>query len=414
MTKTARDTAAATAESFSRHYAAIWGAKRWERSLHAALAQPTRYVALVNRYAPSADATRALSLEGASQAENRENGSHASEPGLVRMSLPGLAGRTKDYEIECFCRALSNDPNSDAAEASESRDDDFPSPQPAASHSARLMTHWNLDGASVLVAHLLDVQPGDSVLDLCAAPGGKSITLAQRSWPEMYADATDEQKNAAASRSISRLVTNETDGRRQKRLAENLQAYLPPKLLASGKAQCTKVDATVAGPATNALLAGGNCDKVLVDAPCSSERHIIHANLKASASHRSAPEMANWRPGTSKTLAKTQVDLLMNALRAVKVGRVVMYATCSIEPTENDGVIEKMLAMVEKMKKKGAIQWTVELGFGSGERSEAVEKELQECWAERTRFGWIVLPDHSSGHRFGPLFFSRITKLEAG
>ncbi|KAI7114418.1 hypothetical protein KC352_g34666 [Hortaea werneckii] len=157
------------------------------------------------------------------------------------------------------------------------------------------------------------------------------------------------------------------------------------------------------------LVVPGGYDKILVDAPCSSERHIIHAHLKAKASGNAAPEMTNWRPGSSKRLAQTQLALLMTALKAVKVGGHVLYATCSLEPTENDGVLEKMLAQVAKDRKKGAVKWDVQLGFADGEKKAQLEEQLGS-WAERTKHGWIVLPDHPSGGRWGPLFFAFVTK----
>ena len=83
-----------------------------------------------------------------------------------------------------------------------------------------------------------------------------------------------------------------------------------------------------------------------------------------------------------------------------------MYATCSLEPQENDGVVEKMGATVEKERKKGA-KWDVKLGFE--DYGDEVDSKLEQ-WAEKTRYGWIVLPDHPGGGRWGPLYFARITK----
>jgi 16S rRNA C967 or C1407 C5-methylase (RsmB/RsmF family) len=152
-------------------------------------------------------------------------------------------------------------------------------------------------------------------------------------------------------------------------------------------------------------------DKVLVDAPCSSERHIIHSHAKAVASGRIAEEMATWRPGSSKRLAKTQIDLLMTGLKVVKINGTVVYATCSIEPTENDDVVEKVVAQVEKERKKGAT-WSIKVGLNAGEGNQDLENELERTWAERTKYGWIALPDHPSGGKWGPLFFTMITKVK--
>ncbi|KAK5126449.1 hypothetical protein LTR85_010685 [Meristemomyces frigidus] len=374
MTKTTRNTAAAAEESFHKHYSAIWGAERWRDALYPALAGPTRHAALVNRYASIADFWEAISEANIDREE------------LEQLQFPNSTstGARDGTHILCFARVPSSSSESTA----------FPPPKPAA--FSRLLTHWNLDAASALVASLLDARPGESVLDLCAAPGGKSIALAQSMFT---ADATGDQNGRPAGV----LRSNEMEPRRHKRLSENLQAYLPAQLIKDSSVQCLRVDGT--SNATNALLASGGYDKILVDAPCSSERHIIHAHLKASASGNTAPEMASWRPGSSKRLAQTQLSLLMTALKAVKVGGSIMYATCSIEVAENDGVIGKMVAQVEKERKKGA-RWSVKLGLG-----EAMDEHL-ERWAEKTKYGWMVLPDHPGNGRWGPLFSAMVTKTD--
>lgn len=382
MTKTSRNTAAAAEESFHKHYAAIWGEQRWLDSLYPALSGPTRYAALVNRYASISDFWQAIAEAGIDRKDLEE----------LRLPRNDSVSPSKSNGILCFARAAS--PSEPAA---------FPPPQPAM--FSELLTHWNLDAASALVAHLLDVQPGESVLDLCAAPGGKSIALAQSMFPTSHAEATPV---AITTTPTGVLRSNEADGRRQKKLAENLQAYLPGQLIKQGNLQCLHVDGT--STSANALLAPGRYDKVLVDAPCSSERHIVHAHIKAKAAGNTAPEMANWRAGSSKRLAQTQLSLLTTALKAARVGGKVMYATCSIEMTENDGVIEKMLVQVEKEKKKGA-RWSVKLGFAErGDDEASLEGHLSQ-WAEKTKYGWMVLPDHPENGRWGPLFFAMITKI---
>ncbi|KAK3635708.1 hypothetical protein LTR56_014584 [Elasticomyces elasticus] len=347
MTKTVRDTASAAEESFNKHYAAIWGEERWA-SLYRALAYPTRHAALVNRYTQHIYFHQALARDSGPKSQLGVDGAEPTN-NLQQLDFPTVQGGDEKSGIVCFAR--SNPATSD------------------------------------------DEPP--------TTPGGKSIALAQTLWPEYYANRPSAPRSPS-----SRLVCNETDGQRQKRLAENLKAYLPSELFTRGSVVATKVDATQSGSALNGLLAGGAYDKVLVDAPCSSERHIIHASLGARQSGKTAPEMANWRAGSSKRLAATQVELLMTALKAVKLGGQVMYATCSIEPTENDCVIEKMLALVEKGRKKGTT-WTVELGFGDDDTFAA---QLEQ-WAERTKHGWIVLPDHPSGGRWGPLFFAKMKKV---
>ncbi|KAK1091798.1 hypothetical protein LTR48_005579 [Friedmanniomyces endolithicus] len=383
MTKTTRNTASAAEESFHKHHATIWGEER---------------------YAPQSDFHAVL---GSSHAVNpSENGGSSvagDEIQQVRYPVPDIAENPSEHSVVCYVRPLRVEVGERPEETMPSASTDFPQPRPAPSHLAHLMTHWNLDAASALVASVLSAQPGDSVLDLCAAPGGKSIALAQGLWPGLHADSQTPQGEITG-----RLVCNEADGKRHKRLAENLNSYLPPQLFKQGHVVLTKVDATQFSTTMNGLLTGSGYDRVLVDAPCSSERHIIHASFKAKGSGNTAPEMANWRAGSSKRLAKTEMELLMTALRVAKVGGRVMYATCSIEPMENDGVVEKMLALVEKERKKGWT-WNVQIEL----RTDDVLAGQLEEWAEPTKYGWIVLPDHPGGGRWGPLFFAMMSKVDA-
>ena len=392
MTKTKRNTTETVAEAFHRHYSQIWGEERWRSSLYPALAQPTRYACLVNRYAHSEELQAQLKHP---------------EARTEVLKLP----KTGDHEAaNCFVRrSAKNEQDAEAGDVVKTIETEFPPPQPSKNG---LLTHWNLDVASVLAASLLSAQPGDIILDLCASPGGKSIVLSQSLWPHLHSTPQGVHTEAAKS---TYLHSNEADGRRQRRLADNLKAYVPKSLFDHEQVSALKIDGTSpkAQYELRVKLPDGKSvayDKILVDAPCSSERHIIHAHEKAVASRKIAEEMASWRPGSSKRLAQTQLELLMTALRVVRTGGTVLYATCSIEPTENDGVIEKMLAQVEKERKKG-VKWAVKVGFDAGAGRSELEDDLEKNWAERTKYGWIVLPDHPSGGRWGPLFFCILTKI---
>lgn len=84
----------------------------------------------------------------------------------------------------------------------------------------------------------------------------------------------------------------------------------------------------------------------------------------------------------------------MTGLNVVKIGGTMVYATCYIEPTENDGVIEKMLAHVEKEQRKG-VRWNVKVGFDAGAGNPALEEEIERNWAGRTKYD-------PSGGQWGP------------
>ncbi|TRX90845.1 hypothetical protein FHL15_008249 [Xylaria flabelliformis] len=373
LTKAQKKLAQAAEDSFNRTYAVQFGAERWQQSLYPALAAPTRYAALVNRFAV-ADLTKVF-----------------SEEQVAKLQAIVFPGNQESHQQSVPLKSYQWD----VAEAEAT----FPPPQPDS--SSGLMTHWNLDAASLLAVTLLDPKPGDKVFDLCAAPGGKSVALSQFLRPGNY-------DNASPSLAGGCLHSNEVNSGRNKRLACNLQSYLPDALFKSGEVKVLKLDGTEPFSVQTLPLGPGGYDKVLLDAPCSSERHVVHAHVKAKQGGRVADEMASWRSGQSKKMAKTQVALLMTALKAVRVGGHVLYATCSLSNEENDGVIEKGMELVQKERKKSGVRWD----FVVRTCGDLAARGLGD-WAEPTKHGWLVLPDHPSGGKWGPLFFALLEKVEA-
>jgi len=135
----------------------------------------------------------------------------------------------------------------------------------------------------------------------------------------------------------------------------------------------------------------GPFDKVLVDAPCSSDRHLAQQGSAA---------LAKWATGTVKANAERQLELLRCAARLVRPGGLILYATCALSETENDAVVSKFLQK--------------ELTFGV-ETSEDGEKEsddeptsLHFKGAERTVSGMQILPDRTP---YGPIYFARLRRL---
>lgn len=409
-TKADRKHLDATVTAFHCHYSsdANWGSERWHGSLYPALSKPTRYAALVNQYIPRAEFDKALSA--------------TSVEDLCPVQLPKIPSDTEGNatsrpRIVLYERLpASHEPESasDTTEKSTKEDEAFlfpaPHPVPSPSNPGKdLLSHWNMDAASALSAHMLDVQPNDRVLDLCAAPGGKSVALAQLIFPHLHADAPSEPPTI-----VGCLHSNELDHARNKRLASNLRAYLPAVLFENSAVRVLRLDGADARSVTHIPCGPGGYDKVLLDAPCSSERHIVHAHVRAAAGGRIANEMAHWRRGGSKTLAKLQADLLMTALRAVKVGGRVVYSTCSIEMGENDGVVEKMLAALEKERKKFGLTWRVRFELGTLRKKKQGEGEMDETMerlAEETKYGRIALPDSKAGGQWGPLYICVLTKV---
>ena len=407
-TNAERKKSEAALSSFHTYYAsaANWGQERWQGSLYPALCHPTRYAALVNRFVSRDEVNRLLLSQTSSGSELTSVPSILQELRLPALQISATAERTRDMIVlEQKLPAIDRDDVVPKASL-------FPPPSPAPSvidPTKQLLTHWNLDAASALCAHMLDVQPGHRVLDLCAAPGGKSVALAQLLFPHLQGASADTADTATSEAGC--LHSNEMDNQRNRRLLNNLRSYLPSGLFSAGNVRVFQLDGTDSKTLSMLPHGHGQYDRVLLDAPCSSERHIVQAHVRAASAGHIAEEMARWRPGTSKNIAKIQVALLMTALKAVKVSGRVVYSTCSISAEENDGVVEKMLLLLEKERKKASCAWSVrvELGKKGGGRVVADMKRLDEL-SEETEYGRIVVPDHGDG-RWGPLFFCVLTKL---
>ena len=160
------------------------------------------------------------------------------------------------------------------------------------------------DEASQLVAHLLDAQPGERVLDVCAAPGSKT-TLISALAPRATIVGVDLHEHRL--RTLRELAA--TQGIDSIRVAV--------------------ADATCALP-----FAKASFDRVLVDAPCSGTGTL-----------RRNPEI-RWRLKASDIteLAMKQSRILAQASEVVRPGGTLVYSTCSLEREENEGVVGNFLS----------------------------------------------------------------------
>jgi 16S rRNA C967 or C1407 C5-methylase (RsmB/RsmF family) len=221
--------------------------------------------------------------------------------------------------------------------------------------SAGLLAPYFLDRASVLAGQALEVKPGHRVLDLCAAPGGKSLVL------------------ALALGGRGELVANDRSSARRARLRAVLDGHLPEALRKTVRVRGH--DAAKWG-----MREPHAYDRVLVDVPCSSEAHVL----------RSPRHMAEWSPARTKHLAVQAYSFAVSALSALRPQGIMVYATCALSPAENDGVIRRLVG------KYGARFDVLDTGIPHGEPTE---------------LGRILLPDTAEG--MGPLFVCRIRKRKA-
>lgn len=224
--------------------------------------------------------------------------------------------------------------------------------------SDRLVQPYYMDKASILAASILPISENNQVLDMCAAPGGKTLTIALR-------------LNGTGS-----LTSNDRSASRRNRLLNVLDNCLSPELRAVVKV--TGHDST-----TWSLHEKDAYDRILLDAPCSSERHVL---TDASA-------LSIWSPNRPKQLAIQQFAMLAAALDACRSGGYILYSTCSICELENELVIEKLFK-----KREGLFEEVDML---------ADNPQLAEL-SEALPHGRIVLPDTQNGA--GPLYFCLIRK----
>jgi 16S rRNA C967 or C1407 C5-methylase (RsmB/RsmF family)/NOL1/NOP2/fmu family ribosome biogenesis protein len=159
--------------------------------------------------------------------------------------------------------------------------------------------------SAMAVGEALDVRPGRRVLDLAAAPGGKTTLVAGR----LGADGV--------------VVANELQRSRVQALAGNLDRW--------GSWRTAIASETVARLADRLP---GTFDRVLLDAPCSGEG-LFRRNPAAAA---------QWRPGHVRGSAGRQRGLLADAARLVGPGGVLVYSTCTFAPEENEQQIAGFLA----------------------------------------------------------------------
>eukprot|EP01026_Neomeris_dumetosa_P000528 TRINITY_DN10132_c1_g1_i1.p3 TRINITY_DN10132_c1_g1~~TRINITY_DN10132_c1_g1_i1.p3 ORF type:complete len:187 (-),score=18.77 TRINITY_DN10132_c1_g1_i1:52-612(-) len=134
-------------------------------------------------------------------------------------------------------------------------------------------------------------------------------------------------------------------------------------------------------------------DAVLVDAPCSSERHWIQYNQGYDV------QRDQWSVSRSKRNQRQQYLLLKQALRCTKVGGRIVYCTCSISPLENEKLVQLFL------NKNG--KYVELLQMGSNSRLDVLCKE---AGVEELDVGWRCYPDVKG---WGPLFWVGFLKTQS-
>lgn len=244
-------------------------------------------------------------------------------------------------------------------------------PQPKMDHQMKVLTHYIMDGASLLPVLALDLQPGERMLDLCAAPGGKTLLALQSMLPGL-------------------VVSNDVTESRVRRLKNVLRQYVPSNLeQVQESLVVTQRDGCVAWEREA-------FDKVLVDAPCLTDRHVLHNSDNSIFSPKRTKERLK--------LPELQCQLLVSALQMVRPGGTVVYSTCTLSPLQNDGVVHMALSKIWE-------ETTIDCCVVNVTQAMRPLSFLYRFGTTLgLRYGQIVLPSLLSN--FGPMYFAKIKRLK--
>lgn len=198
--------------------------------------------------------------------------------------------------------------------------------------------------SAMLPAELLGVRPGDKVLDLCAAPGGKTVQLA------------DKLQGSGI------LVTNDNAAERTKALAKNVEL--------SGIRNAVVLNEE---PIRIAERFGAWFDRVLVDAPCSGEGMF----------RKDEDMVRQWERHSVERCCRMQRDILRYAAELVVPGGRMVYSTCTFNARENEGTVARFLADRPDFRVVAVDAAYLDYGFGRGRPDWLLEEEASGLDEER-------------------------------
>jgi NOL1/NOP2/sun family putative RNA methylase len=235
------------------------------------------------------------------------------------------------------------------------------------------------EASAMAPVSLLDPQPGETVLDLCAAPGGKTTQIAGRMAGEGL------------------LICNEINPKRAKILGRNIERMAVSNALVLNE-----------HPKNLEKKFVGFFDRVLVDAPCSGEGMF----------RKEEAAVTDWSEETVQMCAARQAEILDSAASMVKPGGLLVYSTCTFAPQENEEAVEGFLVRhPEFTAEETFAPWFTQVGEGmfrlwphklkgeghfaavlrkqDGEEEEPAalkENKLPKAWEDFARENQIHLP----------------------
>ena len=209
--------------------------------------------------------------------------------------------------------------------------------------------------SSIIAALSLDVKEDDFVLDLAAAPGGKSLIFSE------------------IAKKVSAV---EPDKKRFFRMKRNFKEHGAKNIQTYNK------DGRFVYKATGEMF-----DKVFLDAPCSSEAHIDG-------------EVTWWNLKRVKRFSKLQKQLIISAFECLKSGGEMIYATCTFSPEENEETLDFLLKKYENAKIE-------EVNLPIDNIQEGITKWDGKEYNKEVKKAVRILPDGG----YSGFFFAKIKKL---
>ncbi|KAF8820929.1 NOL1/NOP2/sun family protein [Cardiosporidium cionae] len=190
-----------------------------------------------------------------------------------------------------------------------------------------------------------------------------------------------------------------------------LRERFPTKLFSSGEIQFVGADVTKG----EGLGRFAPFDKVLLDAPCSSDQHLLQ---------KSTTSMNRWSAGTPKNNSARQLLMLCVGIGLLKRGGQLLYCTCALSELENDQVIKKLLKQLKgqvcvrslfigsvadalKMVIVPYCNSSSQLNYSFADAAKNATLSPNEWLLEKTLYGMLLLPDRS---KCGPIYMCLLQK----
>ncbi|KAH1166883.1 5-methylcytosine rRNA methyltransferase NSUN4 [Mauremys mutica] len=358
-------------QNFDMNYSVQFGSL-WP-SIRVSLLSEQKYGALVNKFSDADRVSRELELlntvdfvyesqkaarhvqwdspvEGMRGEETAPQETHREQMTVEQTQMPSSLSTSISPNIKCYTFSKGD----------VSR---FP---PARPDALGTLGYYLLDVASLLPVLALNVQPGDLVLDLCAAPGGKTLALLQTGC-------------------CRHLAANDISASRSNRLRRVLCSYVPKDIGAD--VRITSWDGRNWGE-----LEGNTYNRVLVDVPCTTDRHSVMEEDNNIFSRMRLKER--------QMLPMLQMQLLLAGLLAARPDGEVVYSTCSLSQLQNEYVVERAVEVAET-------EYNISVHVEDLSYFRRLFQDTFSFFAD-CRLGELVLPHLTAN--FGPMYFCKLRR----